>query len=387
MEPLVLKADRALTPTKELREVAIIVEEDKIKEVVPWNNDLEDKDIIYYPNAIAAPGFIDIHIHGYGGYDFTTKNDSGLVEMSKSLVRHGVTSFLPSTVTQSHETLLKICNMLKNVIKRGIEGAEILGLHLEGPYIGRGREAGAQNVKFVRNPNLKELQELFKISGGNIKRSTLAPELPGAVEYIKCAKDMGIVVAAGHTNATYKEAITGFDAGITICNHLFNGMRAFHHREPGIIGACLVRDDIFAELIADMTHLHPAVIQATIKIKKVERIILITDAIAETGLPDGEYELGGLETVLEDGISRLKATGRFAGSTLTMDVAVKNMVTKLGFDLKDVLRMVTLNPAEAMKLEFYGRLASGYFANIVILDAELNVLSTMCKGKILYSLP
>ncbi len=385
MEQLVLKVDRAITPTEELREIGIVIEKDKIKKLVRWNEISQDKDVLYYPNSIAAPGFLDIHTHGYGGYDVTINNVAGLVEISKSLLKHGVTSFLPSTVTQSQEILLQVCDAVKNVVKKEVKGAEILGLHLEGPHINTGKEAGAQNVNFARNPNIKELEELTRKSDHNIKRITLAPELPGAVEYIKYAKEMGIVVSVGHTNATYKEAILGFDAGITICSHLFNGMRPFHHREPGIIGAYLTREDVYAELITDMVHLHPGTITAVVKLKGIERLILITDAISETGLPDGEYELGGLETVLKDGISRIKATGRLAGSTLTMDVAVKNMVTQIGLDLKDAIRMATLNPAEVMKLSNYGRLAPDFVADIVILDSKLNILTTICKGTVLYS--
>ncbi|UCG01347.1 MAG: N-acetylglucosamine-6-phosphate deacetylase [Candidatus Heimdallarchaeota archaeon] len=385
MGQIALKADRVLTPTKELTDVAIIVEKDIIKKIIPSNEIPQNMDVLYHPNTIAAPGFIDIHIHGYHGCDSTSGKESCFAQMSKSLLKHGVTSYLPTTVTQSQEVLLKICNVLKSVIKRGVNGAEILGLHLEGPYIGKGKEVGAQNVDFARNPDIKELMELIENSGNNIRRITLAPELPGALELIKYVKEKGIIVAAGHTNATYKEAILGFNAGVTICNHLFNGMRPFHHREPGIVGAYFVRDDLYAEMIADMIHLHPEVINAIIKMKGTEKIILITDAIAGTCLPDGEYELGGLRTIIKDGISRIETTGRLAGSTLRMDVAIKNIVTNLGVDLKDAIRMATSNPAEAMKLSNYGRLAPGCVADIVVLDSNLDVLITMCRGKVLYS--
>ncbi|MFX0016170.1 MAG: N-acetylglucosamine-6-phosphate deacetylase [Candidatus Hermodarchaeota archaeon] len=386
MEQLVLKIDRAITPTEELKKVAIIIEKDKIKKLVSWNEISQYKDVLYYPNGIAIPGFSDIHTHGYGGCDVTTNNVSGLVKISKSLLKHGVTSFIPTTVTQSQEILLQVCDVVRNVIKKRVEGAEILGLHLEGPHINTGKEAGAQNIKYARNPNIEELKELIRNSGNNIKRITIAPELPKAVEYIKFAREMGIVVAVGHTNATYKEAILGFDAGITMCSHLFNGMRPFHHREPGIIGAYLVRDDVYAELITDLVHLHPGTITTVVKLKGIEKLVLITDSIAETGLANGEYELGGLKTVLKDGISRIKDTGRLAGSTLTMDVAIKNMVTQIGLDLKEAVQMATLNPAKAMKLSNYGCLAPDFVADIVILDTELNVLTTICKGEVLFSI-
>ena len=380
----VLKVGRALTPTQELEKVAIIIEQDKIKEVVPWSDIPRNENILDYPDAIAVPGFVDIHTHGYGGHDATSGKEEDLTEIAKSLLKHGVTSFLPTTVTAPQDVLLKACRALGNVIEKNEKGAEILGLHLEGPHVGKGKEAGAQNVEFARDPDVGELEELVEASGGNIRRVTLAPELPKALEYIKRAKELGIAVAAGHTNATYEEAVAGFDAGVTICNHLFNGMRLFHHREPGIIGACLVRDDVYAEMIADMIHLHPAAINLAIKAKGLEKTILITDAIAATGLPNGEYELGGLETVVEDGISRVKTTGRLAGSTLTMDLAIKNLVTKLNLDLKDAVGMVTSNPADALNLSGRGRLIPGCVANVTIFDSGLNVLATIVKGKVLY---
>lgn len=380
----VLKVGRALTPTQELEKVAVVIEQDKIKEVVPWSDIPRNEDILNYPDAIAAPGFVDIHTHGYGGHYATSGKEEDLTEIAKSLLKHGVTSFLPTTVTAPQDVLLKACRALRNVIEKNEKGAEMLGLHLEGPHIGKGKEAGAQNVEFARDPDVRELEGLVEASGGNIRRVTLAPELPRALEYIKRAKELGIAVAAGHTNATYEEAVAGFDAGVTICNHLFNGMRLFHHREPGIIGACLVRDDVYAEMIADLIHLHPATINMAIEAKSLEKTILITDTIAAVGLPDGEYKLGGLETVVKDGVSRVKATGGLAGSTLTMDLAIKNMVTKLNLDLKDAVRMATSNATDALNLLNRGRLIPGCVANVTIFDSGLNVLATIVKGKVLY---
>jgi len=381
---IILKVGRALTPTQELEKVAIIIEQGRIKEVTPWSDTPRNEDVLNYPDAIAVPGFVDIHTHGYGGHDTTSGKEEDLTEIAKSLLKHGVTSFLPTTVTASQDVLLKACRALRNVIEKNEKGAEILGLHLEGPHMGKGKEAGAHNVEFARDPDVGELEELVEASGGNIRRVTLAPELPRALEYIKHAKELGIVAAAGHTNATYEEAVAGFDAGITICTHLFNGMRLFHHREPGIIGACLVRDDIYAEIIADLIHLHPAAINMAIKAKSLGKTILITDATAAAGLPDGEYESGGVETVVKDGISRVKATGGLANSTLTMNLAIKNMVTKLNLNLKDAVRMATANPADALNLSDRGHLASGCVANATILDPELNILATIVKGKVLY---
>ncbi len=384
MSSVVLKVGKVLTPTQELENAAIFIEGDMIKEVFSWESIPRNKDVLNYTDSIAAPGFIDIHTHGYGGHDATSGEEKDLIDFAESILRHGVTSFLPTTVTASQDVLLGRATMLRNAMEKNEKGAEILGLHLEGPCVGKGREAGVQNIEFARNPNVNELEELVKASKGNIRRVTLAPELPGALEYIRRAKELGIVVAAGHTNATFEEAIAGFDAGITICNHLFNGMRLFHHREPGIIGACLVRKDTYAEIIADMIHLHPVAISVAIKAKGPKKIILITDAAPQTGLPDGEYELGGIETIVKDGISRIKATGRLASSTLTMNNAVKNMVTKLNLNLKNAIRMATLNPADALNLSDRGRLVPGCVANVTVLDSKFKVLATIVKGKMLY---
>ncbi|MFB0500721.1 MAG: N-acetylglucosamine-6-phosphate deacetylase [Candidatus Hadarchaeaceae archaeon] len=384
MSSVVLKVGKVLTPTQELEKAAIFIEGDMIKEVVSWEKIPRNKDVLNYTDSIAAPGFIDIHTHGYGGHDATSGEEKDLIDFAESILRHGVTSFLPTTVTASQDVLLERSAMLRNAMEKNEKGAEILGLHLEGPCVGKGREAGVQNIEFARNPNVSELEELVKASKGNIRRVTLAPELPGALEYIRRAKELGLVVAAGHTNATFEEAIAGFDAGITICNHLFNGMRPFHHREPGIIGACLVRKDVYAEIIADMIHLHPVAISVAIKAKGPKKIILITDAAPQTGLPDGEYELGGIETIVKDGISRIKATGRLASSTLTMNNAIKNMVTKLNLNLKNAIRMATLNPADALNLSDRGRLVPGCVANVTVLDSKFKVLATIVKGKMLY---
>lgn len=228
MSSVVLKVGKVLTPTQELENAAIFIEGDMIKEVFSWESIPRNKDVLNYTDSIAAPGFIDIHTHGYGGHDATSGEEKDLIDFAESILRHGVTSFLPTTVTASQDVLLGRATMLRNAMEKNEKGAEILGLHLEGPCVGKGREAGVQNIEFARNPNVNELEELVKASKGNIRRVTLAPELPGALEYIRRAKELGIVVAAGHTNATFEEAIAGFDAGITICNHLFNGMRLFH---------------------------------------------------------------------------------------------------------------------------------------------------------------
>lgn len=384
MNNIILRVNKLLTPKKVFEKRSIEIEEGKIKKISSWGDVSSKKETLDFPDSIAVPGFIDIHTHGYGGHDVNSGKKKDLIKISESLPKHGVTSFIPTALSESPENLLNACRAFREAKKENYEGAEMLGIHLEGPHFGTGREKGAQNPKFLREPNVEELKKLNEASGGNIRRVTLGPELPGALEYIQTARELGIKVSAGHTHATYEEAIKGFDAGVTICIHLYNGMRRFHHREPGIIGACLTRDDVYAEMVADMIHLHPVAIQIAVGVKGLERCILITDSISVTGLPDGEYELGGQKTIVEDGTSRIKKTGRLAGSTLTMDEAVKNVIRELDFELKDVISMASLNPAEALGLSGRGKLAPDYLGNITILNSQLDVVATFIKGKLFY---
>lgn len=383
MESLNLKVGKVLTPRKELDEVAIVIEEGKIKRLVPWDSASGDN-ALNYPEAIACPGFIDIHTHGYAGCDSTTDDSGNLLKIAESVPENGVTTFLPTTMSESEDVLLEAAEAFKEAKQRNGEGAEMPGIHFEGPYFGTGEEKGAQNPDFLRKPNLDELEYWYETTDGMIERITLAPELSGAKEYIEKAVEMGITLAAGHTAATYEEAMEGYSKGITISNHLYNGMKGFHHRNPGIIGATLTRGDVYAEMITDMIHLHPVAIDMAIRAKGVEKSVLITDSISATGLPDGEYELGDQEIVVESGTCRIKETGRLAGSTLTMDKAIKNVYSELNYDLTEVVRMATLNPATVLGYQDKGRLNPGCTGNVVILDSELNVLATIVEGKILY---
>ncbi len=383
MDKLILKVGKALTPTEELNEVSLIIEDGKVKRIASWNSG-ENKNTHIFPEAIACPGFIDIHMHGYGGYDSTTDKSKNLRKIAETIPETGVTTFLPTTMSETQEALMKAAEAFREAKRRNNEGAEMPGIHFEGPHFGTGEEKGAQNPEVLRKPDLDELDDLYETADGMIDRITLAPELPEAKKYIEKAKELEIVLSAGHTAASYEEALEGFEAGITISNHLYNGMKSFHHRKPGIIGATLTRDNVYAELIADLVHLHPATIDITLRSKGVEKTILITDSISVTGLSDGRYELGGQEIIVENGISKIKETGRLAGSTLTMNKAIKNVYSKLEYDIKDVVRMATLNPATALGYPDRGRLSPGCAGNVTIIDSEFNVLATIVNGKVLY---
>ncbi len=383
MEKQKLLVDKLLTPEKEIQGALIEIEKGKIQDISGKTKNPRDG-YTDFSEYIAVPGFIDVHTHGYQGHRVTGGDRQDLSKISKSFLECGVTSFLPTTVSSSEEKILETCKNFHKLKDKNQTGANILGLHLEGPYLGSGEEKGAQSEEALREPDIEELENFFKTSGKNISRITLAPELPNSLDFIKRAQELGITISAGHTNASYEEAMKSFDMGVSICSHLFNGMKAFHHRNPGIVGACLTRDDVFAEMIPDMVHLHPATIDTVVRAKGIDNSILVTDSIFTAGLSDGEYDFDMWKIIAEDGVSRLKSNGRLAGSNLTMDQAVRNMEEELDYDLDDIFKMVSLNPALALGLEKRGKIQEGFVADITILNRDLDVVATMVNGEIKY---
>ncbi|USS40139.1 N-acetylglucosamine-6-phosphate deacetylase [Thermococcus aggregans] len=385
MSKVILTNARVITPFEEIYPGTVEIENGIIKKVyegrTSGGENLEGK--------IVAPGFIDVHTHGIGGFDVTYSAMGGseqeveetLIKMSEKYLTHGVVYFLPTTVTASHEVLLTAAKGVKNAVsyqKDQLTGAKIGGLHLEGPYINKEKK-GAQNPEFIRLPNIQELKEYWKASEGNIKTITIAPELEGALEFIQYARRLGVSVSLGHTNATYEEAKAAIYAGANRASHLYNAMRPINHRDPGVIAAALESPQVYVELITDLIHLSPEIIKFTVNHTGIERVVVITDSIIATDLPDGEYSLGGLKVIVKDGICRLE-DGTLAGSTLTMDKALRNLI-QTGFSLKDAIRAMTYNPARAIELHKSGAILPGYSADLVILDEDLNVDSVYINGK------
>lgn len=385
MSRVILTNARVITPFEEIYPGTVEIENGVIKKVYAGKNssgeDLEGK--------IIAPGFIDVHTHGIGGFDVTysAMSDSEqeveetLIKMSEKYLTHGVTLFLPTTVTAPHEVLLIAAKGVKSVIsyqKDQLAGAKIGGLHLEGPYINKEKK-GAQNPEFIRFPNIQELKEYWEASEGNIKTITIAPEVEGSLELIQYARSLGIYVSLGHTNATYEEAKAAIYAGANRATHLYNAMRPINHREPGVIIAAIESPQVYLELICDLIHISPRIIHFTLKHAGVERIVTITDSIIATDFPDGKYSLGGLEVIVKDGVCRLK-DGTLAGSTLTMDKALRNLV-EIGIPLKDAIRTMTYNPAKALGIHKAGAILPGYLADLVILDRDLHIDSVYIDGE------
>ena len=370
----------ALTPRSRRSDAIIAIEDGRI-DAIEDQAASDGEPTRSFPDGIAIPGFVDTHIHGYDGYSVGEDADD-FVGMAEGVVETGVTTLFPSTVSEQQPVLVGAGEATVEAIDRDHDGAAIAGLHLEGPHLNDDKR-GAQDPDALRDPDVAELREVIEASEGTLSRITLAPELPGATEFIREAREQGIVVSAGHTTADYATATHSFDAGVSIITHLYNGMRGFHHREPGILGASLARDDVTTELIADLIHLHPGAIETALAAKGPERCMLVTDAIAATGLPDGEYSLGELDVVVEDGVSRLE-DGTLAGSTLTMDQAVRNLVEEIGVGLPTAVRMATEIPARAMGLDDRGRLAPGLRGDVTILDADLDVQAVLVGGEVVY---
>jgi N-acetylglucosamine-6-phosphate deacetylase len=372
---LVLKDGEIYTP-EEVIKGNILIEEGKIKEIGDFTPPT-GAELIDLEGKIVAPGFIDVHTHGLGGYD-AMDGRSAIEEISALLPRYGVVGFLPTGVASSHQALL---NFLRDVKEAKQRGAKILGSHLESPYISM-EKRGAQPPEAIRPVNMGEIEELIE---AGVKMVTIAPEVEGALEAIKRLKDAGVIVSLGHSNASWEEALKGINAGISKATHTFNAMPSLHHRNPGCVGLTLVDERVACEVIADFIHLHPIIVKLIIKAKGKGKVILITDSASYAGLPDGEYKwMDGRIVVKKEGrISFKDAPDVLAGSTLTLDQAVRN-VASLGFPLKDVIQMASLNPAREAGLEGMGRIEVGASADLVVLDSSLQVQITIINGEICY---
>lgn len=355
----------------------VVINNNKIETVQPGIYSGEDN-VYDYQNAYIMPGFIDIHIHGGYGEDAMDASFEGLKHLSKSLLSEGTTSFLPTTMTQSNENIVKALQNIKNVYKSDYEGAEILGIHLEGPFISE-EKIGAQNPKYVQQPNVQQLKTFQEQSGNLIKVITFAPEKEGAKAMMESFPE--IIFSIGHSAATYEQAEQAVMDGARHITHLYNGSSGFLHREPGVVGMALTNDDVHTELIVDGLHAHPASVKLAITAKGNEKFYLITDAMRAKGKPDGVYDLGGQAVTVKDGEARI-SSGALAGSVLRMNHGLKHLLEYSGRDLSELWRVTSLNQAIALKVDdSKGSIKEGKDADIVILDKHFEVISTIKSGK------
>ena len=335
-----------------------------------------------YLGEIVAPGLVDTHIHGYAGKDIMNAEEGALNVISKGLLECGVTSFLPTTLTDSKE---KTDAALKRVAAeyKDVEGAKVRGIFLEGPFFTE-KYKGAQNPAYMSNPKIDYLKEWIEISDGLVNKIAIAPEREGAEDFIKKANALGVRVALGHSDASFDQAVAAVNAGANIFVHTFNGMSGLHHREPGMVGAAMATDAI-SELICDGHHVNPNAAGILMNTKGRDKIALITDCMSAGGMADGDYMLGEFPVIVKEGTARLKDGGALAGSILKLKEAIKNVVDWEIADVFEAIQMASLIPAKSVGIDnICGKLHEGYAADFIVLDYDMNLKATYLNGKEVY---
>ena len=344
----------------------------------------DDAEIIDYTGYSIAPGLVDTHIHGFGGVDVMDNNIEGTLHtMSEGLLSTGVTSFLPTTLTSSYEQLLAVTENIGARYKEAT-GAKIRGIFLEGPFFTE-KYKGAQNPKYMSDPSVEKLAKWHELSQGLVNKIAIAPERKGVKEFIEFAKSKGVYTALAHSDATYEEAAAAVDAGANIFVHIYNGMSGLHHRNPGMVGAALSLDKVFAEMICDGHHVHPAAARVVTRARGPKETVLITDCMRAGGMGEGQSRLGEFEVVVKDGTARLKETGNLAGSILELKQGVKNVVDWGLVSPAEALRMASLTPAQSVGIESVcGRIAPGYEADFIVVSDQLELEATYLDGELRY---
>ncbi|ATF15019.1 N-acetylglucosamine-6-phosphate deacetylase [Brevibacillus brevis X23] len=339
--------------------------------------------VVIVEDGWICPGFVDMHMHGIDGYDTMDGTPKSLQAISTALARHGVTSFLATTMTAPYDQLEQVLVNIAQNSREGLPGAQAIGIHLEGPWINP-RYKGAQKEENIAIPKLDAVQKLYGLSEGLIKVVTIAPEQPEALEAIAWLKERDVIVSAGHTGATFAQATEAVDAGVRHFTHCFNAMTGLHHREPGVVGAAMYHEQLSTELIADGIHVHPAVMKILYRVKTAERLALVSDSMRAAAMGEGTYDLGGQEVHVHDNQAKL-ADGTLAGSILTLNRAVGNMVTLSGVALPEAVEMASHTPASILGFgDRKGRLAAGYDADITVLNTQFDVTMTFVAGKEVY---
>ena len=343
----------------------------------------QDAPIKDYSQSIVAPGLVDTHIHGYKSHDVMDNNFEGIKVISEGLLSCGVTSWLPTTLTSSAELLNDVCETIGNHYQE-VTGAKIRGIFLEGPFFTE-KYKGAQNPKYMSDPSVDKLAKWHELSQGLVNKIAIAPERKGVKEFIEFAKSKGVYTALAHSDATYEEAAAAVEAGANIFVHIYNGMSGLHHRNPGMVGAALSLDKVFAEMICDGHHVHPAAARVVTRARGPKETVLITDCMRAGGMGEGQSRLGEFEVVVKDGTACLKDTGNLAGSILELKQGVKNVVDWGLVSPAEALRMASLTPAQSVGIESVcGRIAPGYEADFIVVSDQLELEATYLDGELRY---
>lgn len=361
---------------------SVFIKEGKIEKINPSHLDYEKEEIIDGGGDYLAPGFIDIHIHGAGGSDTMEGTYSAINNISKTIAKHGTTGFLPTTMTCDKEAIKAAIEAIDDVMRKGTDGAEVLGIHMEGPFVNP-LMPGAQDPQYIQEPSINNFDYIVGQYISRISSVTLAPERNGAKELVLYLTENGITVSAGHSKATYDEMLEAIKWGVSHSTHLFNAMSGLNHREPGLVGA-IFDSDITTETICDGIHIAYPALRIALKQKTTDKMILVTDAMMGCGMPNGKYQLGGQDVFLKDGAARLE-NGALAGSVLTIDKAIKNLYTHTDYKLYEIVKMATLNPAIYCNVENRkGQIKEAYDADLVIFDKDINVKNVIIKGKLFH---
>ncbi len=365
-----------------LEDGAVLLEGETIAGVFPSAEEraLEGADVVDYGDHYITPGLIDLHLHGAMGRDIMDGTVASLEKIAAYQARTGVTGFVATTLAAPLPRIRGAVVAVQSAIAKPMP-SEILGVHLEGPFLSFEKK-GAQNPEFIRPVDPEIMKDILELCADFKTIITVAPEAGDNMKFIAGFRNSGLIVSIGHSNAAYELAMTSFEQGITHATHFFNAMSGFLPREPGVIGAVLDSNGVTAELIADGIHVHPAALRMAIRQKGVEKICLITDSLNAAGLGDGHFAVGGLDVVVKDGQARLKRGGALAGSVLTLNQAVKNVMDWTGVSLPQALRLASLNPARILGLESHlGSIEQGKLANLAVFDRNLNVVTTILRGQ------
>lgn len=364
----------------------VLLFDEIIKDIIPNDEFIklygenDQIEIIDANEAYISPGFIDMHIHGSDGFDVMDGNNEALMRIAKAIVKNGVTSFLPTTMTMSKEMIYKALDNIKNFMNKDNPFARILGAHLEGPFINK-KYKGAQKEDFIIEPSFDFIKDYLDV----IKLITIAPEMDKDYKFIeKLKKETNIIISMGHTNATYEEAMEAIDKGVSYTTHMFNAMTPLNHRNPGVVGAAL-DSDVFCELIADKIHVNPAMFRLLKRVKTEDRIVLITDSMRAGCLKDCISELGGQKVIVKNNSARL-TDGTLAGSILKLNEGLKNFKENTDSSICEVVKLASYNPAFKLGLDNeMGSIEVSKLADLVIFDEDFNVLKTFIKGREVFS--
>ncbi len=386
---IAITAAALITPLERIELPLLLVDGNTIAEVTSRSARQAPADcrVVDFPDAILAPGYLDIHIHGGGGHDIMESDPEVLPGLERLLAQHGVTAYVPTTVTAPLDKTLASLERLASAIEAAAKQPAIkaglrarpIGIHIEGPFLSHSKR-GVHPAEYLLQPSRQLFQRFWQSSRGHIKVMTIAPELEGALEVIEEATKHGVCVSLGHSDADMATTQAGIGRGARHATHTFNAMRPLDHRDPGILAAVLSDDRLSADIIADGIHVDPSVIKLFLRAKGPERAVLITDALSATGMPDGRYRLGSFDIEVQDGKCTAAGTNILAGSILTLDRAVRNVMQFAGWELSQAARLASLNPARALQVQNKGVLTAGADADLVVLNARGEVIRTVVGG-------